>query len=76
MPNQPENDHLSPENFFHFIDGGLEGCTWGLVERHLIDCEECLGTLALIVRAGAPIGRNPGKFDGTPFPSQPENKYI
>jgi hypothetical protein len=37
-----ENDHLTPEDFFEFIDQGGEGCCWGPVERHLMSCPECL----------------------------------
>ena len=53
MEEQAKDDHLTGEDFFHFIDGGRERCTWGPVERHLIGCEECLGTLVMIVRAEA-----------------------
>ena len=47
-------NHLTPEDFYHFIDGGLEGCSSGRIESHLTDCPECLETLAMIVRFQRP----------------------
>jgi hypothetical protein len=38
-------NHLTPEDFYHFIERGLEGCSSGRVERHLTDCYECLRVL-------------------------------
>ena len=69
MRNQIENDHLSPEDFYHFIDEDLDDCTRESVERHLVGCEGFLETLALIVRAEAPptpeeealLKKRPGK---------------
>ncbi len=45
-------NHLTPDDFYHFIDGGLEGL--GRVESHLADCPECSETLAMIVRGQRP----------------------
>ena len=46
-------NHLTPEDFYHFIDGGLDGL--GRVESHLAECPECLETLAMIVRGRDPL---------------------
>ena len=44
------NDHLSPEDFFEFIQGGGSGP----VGHHLLSCAECLYVLDLILLAEAP----------------------
>ena len=43
-------NHLIPEDFYHFIDGGLDEHTAQRLESHLADCPEFLETLAMVVR--------------------------
>lgn len=50
----PTAKHLTPEDSFHFIEGGLEGPRKILVEQHLVTCSECLEVLDLILLAEAP----------------------
>ena len=45
------DDHLTPGDFFRFIDRGLEGCTNCPLERHLTNCPECLETLDMCLLA-------------------------
>ena len=45
------SDHLTPEDFFEFID---QGGGSGPVGRHLMSCPECLYVLDLILLAEAP----------------------
>ena len=45
------DNHLTPEDFFHFIERGLEGNTSGTLERHLTICPECLETLDMCLLA-------------------------
>ena len=54
MQKQWKGNHLAAEDFYYFIDRGLEARTWGPVERHLTECVEFLEILALIVRLAAP----------------------
>ncbi len=44
-------NHLTPGDFFRFIDRGLEGCTNCPLERHLTACSECLEALDVILLA-------------------------
>ena len=43
-------NHLTTEDFYHFIDGGLEEHTGRRLEGHPANCPECLETLAMVVR--------------------------
>ena len=45
------DNHLTPGDFFRFIDRGLEGCTNCPLERHLTNCPECLETLDMCLLA-------------------------
>ena len=46
------SDHLTPEDFFEFIDRG--GGSSGPVERRLLSRPECLSVLDLILLCEAP----------------------
>jgi hypothetical protein len=46
--------HLKQVDFTQFIERGLEGCTWGPLERHLTQCSECLQMLGKLLQAVAP----------------------
>ena len=46
------DNHLTPGDFFRFIDRGLEGCTNCPLEQHLTTCSECLEILDVILLAG------------------------
>ncbi len=52
--NGPETNHLTPEDFYYFIEEDLEGPRKGWVERHLISCQECLELLDHILLAEVP----------------------
>ena len=45
------NDHLTPEDFFEFID---QGGGSGPAGRHLMSCPECLFELDFLLLAEAP----------------------
>jgi len=45
------SDHLTPEDFFEFID---QGGGSGQVGRHLLSCAECLHVLDMVLLAEAP----------------------
>ena len=45
------SDHLTPEDFFEFID---QGGGRGPVGHHLMDCPECLFELDFLLLAEAP----------------------
>ena len=48
---EPENDHLTPEDFFEFID---QGGSSGPVGHHLMVCPECLFELDFLLLAEVP----------------------
>ena len=47
-------NHLTPEDFYLVIDGGLDEHSAQRLESHLAECPECLETLAMIVRGQRP----------------------
>ena len=70
-------DHLSPEEFFDFLD---QSGSSGPVGRHLLSCPECLNVPDLILLAEVPatseeetiLSRMPGlSADDLPFPLRP-----
>ncbi len=52
-----ENDHLTPEDFFEFID---QGGGSGPVGQHLLCCPECLFELDFLLLAEAPATAEEG----------------
>ncbi len=40
-----DGNHLTLDDFFDFIERGLEGSIWGSMERHLLGCPNCVEAL-------------------------------
>jgi hypothetical protein len=50
-----QDKHLTPWDFFCFLERDREGHVDGQIECHLTQCQECLKTLDLILMADVPL---------------------
>ena len=57
-----ESDHLTPEEFFEFIDEG-----GGPAGHHLMDCPECLFELDFLLLCEAPAAPPFGSASGVGY---------
>jgi len=57
MPNSIESGHLDPSDFHGLLEGTLSRSRRPQVDSHLDGCEECVETLAMILRADRPASR-------------------
>jgi tetratricopeptide (TPR) repeat protein len=73
MTNATGGGHLESEDFYLLAEGLLPWSRRGTVESHLNDCDDCVETLAMIVRSDRPATREEQELLSTVPEASPED---